>query len=335
MFTIPHGNFFQTLFFSSAVVVIIQRSKLSKSDKSDKAEKVENPEKVEKPEVKTDKDGTDENKSETDSEKLSESEDEASKIAKEVIKRTETLEKIPEEDEPKEIVKNVVRDKEDSLLEQFTFTTAGGFGTIDDQDYFPTKGIEVEEFISSVKDTNEKMRVIQNSIMTVTGNEAILLEINKVSLASADPLQKPKAECKNQEEIYDEAVSNIEKIFKYKPIEFEGMEEPEPEEEEGQEEEEVEDEENEEEEGDLSAKEAKVQFGETSHYCPVSLHTKFMLIPGSPEMQCKYREKIYRFYSEAARQSFMDNPDKYLSLKRPLKVIELYQSRRINIVYPS
>jgi YHS domain-containing protein len=43
---------------------------------------------------------------------------------------------------------------------------------------------------------------------------------------------------------------------------------------------------------------------------------KQVLVPGNPEFQCKYREKIYRFSSEENRALFMENPVKYLPAKK-------------------
>ena len=108
---------------------------------------------------------------------------------------------------------------------------------------------------------------------------------------------------------------------------FSGVDEEEAEEEEGMGEEETggddndedEDEEEEEEEEDNfdpTLKEKKINFGETSHYCPYTLHKLGILVPGSAELQCKYRERIYRFQSDEARQAFFDKPETYLPTTR-------------------
>lgn len=63
-------------------------------------------------------------------------------------------------------------------------------------------------------------------------------------------------------------------------------------------------------------RERRLPMGATSNYCPITLHTRGVLAPGSVEYQCKYREKIYRFISDEARQQFMHAPEMYLPTKR-------------------
>ena len=53
----------------------------------------------------------------------------------------------------------------------------------------------------------------------------------------------------------------------------------------------------------------------------MTLYTRKILIPGSPEYQCRYRERFYRFSSEETKKAFFDNPLKYLpTARRKLKI---------------
>lgn len=137
------------------------------------------------------------------------------------------------------------------------------------------------------------------------------------------------------DEFCNEAVAIMEAPFKLHAIEYEGT---------GEEEESLEEmtleeaanesadedggdsndeyEEEEEEEDDLkfdpasSARERRMQMGASGHYCPVTLQVRDVLAPGSVEFQCKYREKVFRFISDEARQQFMLAPEKFLPNKR-------------------
>lgn len=95
---------------------------------------------------------------------------------------------------------------------------------------------------------------------------------------------------------------------------------------------ESEEEEEEEEEDDLkfdpASREHKIQYGASAHYCPVTLRTRGILAPGSADFQCKYRERLYKFVSDEARQQFMHAPERYLPTARtpfldvpPLRVL--------------
>lgn len=186
------------------------------------------------------------------------------------------------------------------------------------QQTLPSKGSETNEFLNQVKTTLDSIKSIQNTVITLTGSEPTILEINKKSHNLSD-----LDDVKGLEDLSNEAAIVMEKIFKFQAVDFEGTEEEEQEEaeEERDDFEEEEEEDEGEEEGDESSfdqslKEKKVSFGETSHYCPVALSKRGVLIPGNPEFQCKYRERFYRFSSDEAKQSFFENPDNYLPNSR-------------------
>jgi YHS domain-containing protein len=182
------------------------------------------------------------------------------------------------------------------------------------QNELPIKGPETQEFITQVKTTLEQIKTIQNQVHNYTGNEGTTIEINRST--KKDDLN----EFKSPEEICDEAFYSIEKMFKYRANDFDGNEGEEAnegeEEEQGEEEEEEQQEEEEEDEEDDNfdpiLKDKKTQFGETNHYCPVTLFNEGILMPGNPELQGKFREKIYRFASEDCKASFLENPEHYL-----------------------
>lgn len=220
------------------------------------------------------------------------------------------LEKIDEEDEAKETknIDKVAREKKMSINQSDTG--------------YPLKGPETQDFLNKLKPILDTIKGIQNSVTTITGSEPSFIDINSKS----SELEK------NIEDLVSESAKVVEQIFQFRAVEFDGIEEDEPEdlddeeEEEDKEEEEEGDYEEGEEDGDEnifdpSSKEKKISFGDTSHYCPVSLYSNYTLVPGNPDIQCKYRERFYRFSSEEAKKEFMDNPLKFLpSSRRKLKI---------------
>ena len=270
---------------------------------------------------------TDDSEIKTDEEKkeVEEEEDSAAKAAKE-LKRNETLEKIPEEDETKEHppVGNKVTGNEinsDGTKLPTDKTTEAANQTADDS-YFPVKGPEVEEFLKTIKDSTEKIKAITSAISGSVINEPFTIEINKSGNIGVEMTHK--VNFKTGDDIFNEASSLIENMFKYRAMDFDGGEEEEEdaeddEDEEGEEEQEAEEEEEEEDDDDVfdpTAKDKNLLLGDTNHYDPVSLSVKQILMPGNPEFQCKYREKIYRFISEENRAQFMENPEKFLTSKK-------------------
>ena len=185
----------------------------------------------------------------------------------------------------------------------------------------PLKGPETQEFLASVKASSDVIRSIHSNVVTLTGNEPTTVEINYKRSGDISSVIKTLDDC------CQEASASMEKMFKFTAVEFEGGEEEEPdddddgdaeeEDEEALEEEEGAEEEDEEETFDPSLKEKNVSFGETSYFCPVSLFNKNILVPGNPEVQCKYRERFFRFTSEEARAQFIENPERFLTTRVP------------------
>ena len=66
----------------------------------------------------------------------------------------------------------------------------------------------------------------------------------------------------------------------------------------------------------------KKPLGDTNHYCPVALKETSVLFPGNPEVAAKYREKVYYFSSNDARDKFLANPEEFLPRNGPPKVCE-------------
>lgn len=262
--------------------------------------------------------------SENDEEKLQkfEDDDDINKFSNKDIKRNETLEKIPEEDESKDFLVQKAHITAHLTLkasEQVTIQTVVEPGT--PHEYFPINGPEVEEFLKLVKENNEKIKGVQNSIPVSHGNETIIIEINKGPNIGVE--RNRKVEFKTYSEILNETSNMMESIFKQKPLDFEGQDEEIEEDEDDEEnegeddiEEEIDDDENEN-VYDPTLKDKQIRFGDTNHYCPVSLYSRNVLVPGNPEIQCKYREKIYRFSSEESKNMFIENTGRYLPSKEP------------------
>ena len=52
-------------------------------------------------------------------------------------------------------------------------------------------------------------------------------------------------------------------------------------------------------------------LGDTKHFCPVALHELNVLWPGDPDKAAVYRNKIYFFSKDEARDKFIKNPRNY------------------------
>ena len=61
----------------------------------------------------------------------------------------------------------------------------------------------------------------------------------------------------------------------------------------------------------------KKPLGDTNFYCPVSLTERGVLWPGDPECSAKFREKIYYFADESAREKFLATPEAFLPKDSP------------------
>uniref|UniRef100_A0A8C5I2P8 Uncharacterized protein n=1 Tax=Gouania willdenowi TaxID=441366 RepID=A0A8C5I2P8_GOUWI len=64
---------------------------------------------------------------------------------------------------------------------------------------------------------------------------------------------------------------------------------------------------------------AQRTLGDTQHFCPVALQTHNVLWPCGDQIAAKYREKIYYFSSQEAKDLFLQNPAKFVSQTVPLK----------------
>ena len=62
-----------------------------------------------------------------------------------------------------------------------------------------------------------------------------------------------------------------------------------------------------EEDDELSARRKK-QWGHTSYYCPVALKESGVLWPGNQDLATRYRDRLYCFSSEEAKESFRADP---------------------------
>ncbi|XP_034755963.1 adenylate kinase 9 isoform X2 [Etheostoma cragini] len=72
----------------------------------------------------------------------------------------------------------------------------------------------------------------------------------------------------------------------------------------------------EEEQGDATTKR---ELGDTHHFCPVAFKNHNVLWPCTSEIAAKYREKTFYFSSQAAQDSFLQNPAHFVAQTGPLK----------------
>lgn len=61
-------------------------------------------------------------------------------------------------------------------------------------------------------------------------------------------------------------------------------------------------------------------WGDSAHFCPVVLHEQGVLYPGNEDTAARYRERLYYFSSEEAKDKFTANPLKYTAIGKPLEV---------------
>ena len=123
--------------------------------------------------------------------------------------------------------------------------------------------------------------------------------------------------CKFPDEMFICSVA----VFRYHPVQFSALEEdadvdddPRP----GEDEDEVVEEESE------LQKLSRKPWGVSKHYCPVALKDMEVLWPGNADHALKYRDRLYYFYSEEAKEAFELNVEKYASFEDSLKVRMMY-----------
>ena len=61
-------------------------------------------------------------------------------------------------------------------------------------------------------------------------------------------------------------------------------------------------------------------WGDSAHFCPVALCEQGVLYPGNEDTAARYRERLYYFSSEEAKDKFTANPHKYTATGKPLEV---------------
>ncbi|KAM8953015.1 adenylate kinase 9 [Pelodytes ibericus] len=132
---------------------------------------------------------------------------------------------------------------------------------------------------------------------------------------------------KSPETLLQEAISTMEKPFRYNgwamtsediDEEAEDMQADLEAEEQVDEEEEEEGKEEEEEDED-AVSERKRHYGDSKHFCPVALKENLILHPGNVDNAAVYREKIYYCSSPEAKDKFLENPENYVVREEPLQ----------------
>ena len=64
----------------------------------------------------------------------------------------------------------------------------------------------------------------------------------------------------------------------------------------------------------------KKPLGETNHFCPIALNKSNILFPGNPEIAVKYKDKVYYFSTNEARDEFLESPETFLPTDKPFQV---------------
>lgn len=89
----------------------------------------------------------------------------------------------------------------------------------------------------------------------------------------------------------------------------------------------VDEEEEEDEEKEAMEAKRRKPWGDSYHFCPVALFESNVLWPGQAEHVIRYKDKLYFFSSEEAKNKFLASPLTFVGDHKPLKVRE----RRVNI----
>ena len=75
-----------------------------------------------------------------------------------------------------------------------------------------------------------------------------------------------------------------------------------------------------EDEGDELSSKRRKPWGDTSYYCPVSLKDQGVLWPGNLDICSRYKERLYSFSTDEAKEKFTDSPENYIAQDKPLLV---------------
>ncbi|XP_032441534.1 adenylate kinase 9 isoform X1 [Xiphophorus hellerii] len=130
---------------------------------------------------------------------------------------------------------------------------------------------------------------------------------------------------KSPDDLLQEIVKKMEKPFQYVAWEFSSLDLNEEEEDqealtalenEDEDTDETEDEEDEEEDFEPTSKRL---LGDTKHFCPVAFKNNNVLWPVADRISAKYRERTYYFSTIEARDSFIENPDQFVTQGELLK----------------
>ena len=77
----------------------------------------------------------------------------------------------------------------------------------------------------------------------------------------------------------------------------------------------------EDEEDNEEASKKRKPWGDSSHFCPVALKNHCVLWPGQQDVASRFREKLYYFSTEEAKDMFTTTPLVYIAHGQPLKVM--------------
>uniref|UniRef100_H3AND6 Adenylate kinase 9 n=1 Tax=Latimeria chalumnae TaxID=7897 RepID=H3AND6_LATCH len=169
---------------------------------------------------------------------------------------------------------------------------------------------EMDPYRTIIQQSFQQWKALESGL-----SEAVLTQFAPVEVADKTP-----------EDLLQEVISVMETPFKYRAWQMSGADQEEEEEDnqaeldaEENDEEEEEEEEEEDEESDAANREKKRFHGDSKHFCPVELKEKCVLYPGERDISAKYKEKIYYFSTEEAREKFLKDPQDFVAYDEPLK----------------
>lgn len=81
-------------------------------------------------------------------------------------------------------------------------------------------------------------------------------------------------------------------------------------------------------------------WGASKHYCPVVLRDQEVLWPGNPDHALRYRDRLYYFSTEEAKQTFEECAEKYAKFVQKVNIscfytLAYYSARQSVWVYPT
>ena len=88
------------------------------------------------------------------------------------------------------------------------------------------------------------------------------------------------------------------------------------------------------EDDDGVAAKTRKPWGDTSFYCPVALKNQEVLWPGNLDISARYKDRLYAFSTDEAKEKFTEDPSLYVAEGIPLQVRNTCTVRKCPTINP-